>query len=85
MHAIKVGATLFLLVTLVCLFVLPAFDLDPTALRASQHAARIFWAIAASAAVLTARSSGAEPENFAETAARQATSNVISLTCNRLC
>jgi len=85
MRTANVGVTLLILVAVVCLCVLPAFDLDPTALRASQHADKIFWGIAASATVLSGLSSQKERAVAALVDHAAAPSDVTSLTCIRLC
>ena len=81
----KIGAALLLLLTVVYIFVAPTFDLDPTALRAARHAASIFIAIAAAASVLTALETGLQSILISPSAPIPPASDLIDLTCTRLC
>ncbi len=83
---VKVTIAVCLLLVVAYIFVLPAFDIDPTALRAARNADLLFFAIAAAASALTLL----RPRlgifllspDFAHSSV---SSNLIDLTCTRLC
>jgi hypothetical protein len=82
---IKVGAALLLLLVVVYIFVLPAFNLDPTALRAAREIGLIFIGMAAAASALSAPKSCTQSARIALVTAVQPSSHLIDLTCARLC
>jgi hypothetical protein len=82
---LQTALALCLLLAIAYVFVLPAFDIDPTALRASRHAISLFLAIAAAGSMLTIFRPAALLRLYQSFPAPQSGPNLIDLTCTRLC
>lgn len=84
-RATKLAIAVCLALIVAYIFVLPAFDISPTALRAAQHAAVLFISIAAAAYLLTTLKPPACRDLPLPDICYGSVSELIDLTCTRLC
>ena len=83
---IRIGAALFLLLlAVVYVFAMPTIDLDPTALRATRHAALVFIGIASAARTLTPQKPEYEGSLVELATLAPRSSDLVDLTSIRLC
>jgi len=81
---VKVGVTILLLLAVAYIFVMPALDLDPTALRGMRLAILVFASIAAAASILDVAKPVCDSLAFAPLNCDLPTSDLTDLTCARL-
>lgn len=82
---LKIGITIVLLLTVAYIFIIPAFDLDPTALRGVRLATLVFLSIAAAGFILNFAKPVSHSLAFAPVGCDPPIPDITDLTCTRLC
>ena len=82
---VKICATILLLLAVIYIFALPAFDLGPTALRASRYAAIVLVSMGLAASALTSARPKFGPILLPAESPTPPIPDLIDLTCTRTC
>jgi hypothetical protein len=82
---VKICALILLLLAVIYIFALPAFDLGPTALRASRQAAMVLVGMGLAASALTSARPKVGPIPVAPDTPAAPIPDLIALTCTRTC
>jgi len=87
-NSIELGAVIMLLLSVIAIFVSPAVDLEPTALRALQLANALFAILALAGTILTglfSRVVSSFPRVIEPVCALLPAPELVDLNCTRLC
>ncbi|MGA8151259.1 MAG: hypothetical protein WB952_09945 [Terriglobales bacterium] len=85
---VKLGMVILLLLSMIAIFISPAVDLEPTALRAANLANLLFALLALAGTVLTARFDvpiSPVASTFERECALLPAPDLVDLNCTRLC